>query len=205
MGLPQKQFRRVLALVVMGLIVALALAWTFSPLHAVLDVSRMVLALQKLAREFGLVVVTLMFALALVCVVPLTFATIVAIVALGGWNGFLCVMAGAQLAALCSYGLGVLLGRDVVRGLAGGRVNQLSEKLAQRGLLAVIAVRLVPVAPYSVINMVAGASHIRWMDLALGTLIGMLPGTLIMSLCVEKLVLAVQSPAGSSVKGLLGW
>jgi uncharacterized membrane protein YdjX (TVP38/TMEM64 family) len=108
--------------------------------------------------------------------------------------GFGCAMGGALLAAAASYGVGRFLGREVVQRLGGERINRLSQRLASRGLLAVVAVRLLPVAPFAVVNMVAGASHIRLRDLMLGTLIGISPGTLAMTLFVDQITAALQHP-----------
>jgi uncharacterized membrane protein YdjX (TVP38/TMEM64 family) len=196
----------VLAVAVVLLVVVCALAWSFSPLRDALDVPRVVTSLRQIAEHFGLVAAVLAFALALIVAVPLTFLTVVFIVALGSLNGFLCVMLGAQLGALCSYGLGAALGRDILRKLGGERANRLSQKLGERGLLAIIAVRMVPVAPFAVINMVAGASHIRLADLLLGTFLGMAPGTLAIALFIEKVLDAIQNPGRTSwlvVVGLL--
>jgi uncharacterized membrane protein YdjX (TVP38/TMEM64 family) len=179
-------------------IVILALAWSFSSLREWLDVDRIVLALRQLAKGYGLLSAALAFAFALAVAVPLTFLTLVVVVAFGPGFGFLCAMAGAQVGALCSYGLGAALGRDIVRKLGGARVNRISEKLAQRGLLAVIAVRMVPVAPFAVINLIAGASHIRLRDLLLGTLLGMAPGTLAIAVFVETILDAMRHPSPSS-------
>jgi phospholipase D1/2 len=41
---------------------------------------------------------------------------------------------------------------------------------------AIVAVRIVPVAPFAVINLFTGASHIRLRDYLIGTLLGMIPG-----------------------------
>jgi uncharacterized membrane protein YdjX (TVP38/TMEM64 family) len=206
--MPEQRLRRkiALAIAVCMLVVGCALAWSFSPLREVLDIPRVVASLRHMAESLGLIVATLTFALGLVLAVPLTFLTVVFIVALGPFNGFLCVMAGAQLGALGSYGLGVALGRDVLRKLGSERVNRLSQKLGERGLLAIIAVRVVPVAPFAVINMIAGASHIRLADLLLGTLLGMAPGTLVIALFIEKVLEAIQNPSRTSwlvVAGLL--
>jgi SNARE associated Golgi protein len=46
----------------------------------------------------------------------------------------------------------------------------------------VLTVRVLPVAPFTIVNIVAGASHIRVRDFALGTLLGMPPGILLMTL-----------------------
>jgi uncharacterized membrane protein YdjX (TVP38/TMEM64 family) len=187
-----------LAVAVLVLVIGCAIAWSFSPLRETLDIAQVVAKLRHMAEDFGLPAACLAFALALVLAVPLTFLTVVFIVALGPLNGFVCVMLGAQLGALCSYGLGVALGRDVLRKLGGERANRLSQKLGERGLLAVIAVRVVPVAPFAVINMVAGASHIRVADLLLGTFLGMAPGTLVIALFIEQVLQALQNPGRAS-------
>lgn len=199
-GLASRQLRYKLAALVMVIlcIVLLALAWSFSSLREWLDVDRIVLALRQLANGHGLLVAALAFAVALVVAVPLTFLTLVVVVAFGPWAGFVCAMAGAQVGALCSYWMGAALGRDIVRKLGGERVNRVSQKLAQRGLLAVIAVRMVPIAPFAVVNMIAGASHIRLRDLLLGTFLGMAPGTLAIAVFVETILDAMRHPSPSS-------
>lgn len=199
-GLASRQLRYKLAalVVVMLSIVLLALAWSFSSLREWLNVDRIVVALRQLASAHGLLMAALTFAAALVVAVPLTFLTLVVVVAFGPLSGFVCAMLGAQVGALCSYGLGAALGRDIVRKLGGVRVNRISQKLAHRGLLAVIAVRMVPVAPFAVVNVIAGASHIRLRDLLLGTLLGMAPGTLAIAVFVETILDAMRHPSPSS-------
>jgi len=192
------RYKLAILVAVMLSIVLLALAWSFSPLHEWLDVDRVVVALRQLASDHGLLIAALAFAVALVFAVPLTFLTLVVVVAFGPVAGFVCAMAGAQAGAFCSYGLGAVLGRDIVRKLGGVQVNRVSQKLAQSGLLAVIAVRMVPVAPFAVVNMIAGASHIRLRDLLLGTLLGMAPGTLAIAVFVETILDAMRHPSPRS-------
>ena len=43
-------------------------------------------------------------------------------------------------------------------------------------MLAVAAIRLVPIAPFTFVNFAAGASAIKLVDYVAGTLVGMLPG-----------------------------
>jgi uncharacterized membrane protein YdjX (TVP38/TMEM64 family) len=45
----------------------------------------------------------------------------------------------------------------------------------------VAAIRLVPVAPFSLINLMAGACSIALFDYVVGTLVGMLPGLIVLS------------------------
>ncbi len=198
---------RVVGLVlVVAALVGLAVAWSASPLRQWLDADRIVATLRELGASFGLVAAILGFALASVLVVPLGFLTLVALVAFGPWLGMATTFGGALLGAMASYGLGHLLGNPVLQKLGGERVNTVSRRLAERGLLAVIAVRVVPIAPFAIVNMVAGASHIRLRDMVLGTALGMAPGTVIMAFFVEQIVAAFRQPgplAAAIVLGLL--
>ncbi|KQP17973.1 TVP38/TMEM64 family protein [Pseudorhodoferax sp. Leaf267] len=184
-------------------LVALAAAWTWSPMRAWLDVDRIVDTLQRLGQAFGPVAAVAGFGLAVTLAVPLTFLSLVTLVAFGPWAGFTCCMLGALIGAAASHGLGRLLGHEVVQRLGGPRVNAISQRLASHGLLAVIAIRVVPVAPFAIINMVAGASHISLRDMLLGTALGMAPGTLVMAFFVDQIVAALRTP-GPLTYALLG-
>ena len=185
-------------LVLMGLllmlVLGLAVAWSWTPMRQWLDVDRVVSDLQRFGQAFGPLAATLAFALAMTVAVPLTFLTLVALVAFGPGAGFACAMGGALLGAMTSYGVGAYLGHAVLVRLAGPRINMLSQRLARRGLIAVVLVRLVPVAPFAIVNMVAGASHIRLRDLVLGTAIGITPGTLAMMLFIDQITAALRAP-----------
>ena len=41
------------------------------------------------------------------------------------------------------------------------------------------AVRLVPVAPFTIVNLLAGAGHVRFRDFMIGTAVGMTPGIIL--------------------------
>ena len=94
--------------------------------------------------------------------------------------------------------IGRKLGRETVRRLAGQRVNELSRRLARRGLVTVAFVRMLPIAPFSVVNVVAGASHIRWSDFLLGTIIGLLPGITTLTFFVDRAIAAIRDPGAGT-------
>ncbi len=118
-------------------------------------------------------------------------------------SGFLYALCGSLVSALATYGIGRGLGRATVRRLAGDKLNRLSKRLAQRGLTAVMVVHLVPIAQFTVVNMVAGASYIRFRDFALGTLLGMAPGILAVTVFVDRLKSALLDPNWTNVLWLL--
>lgn len=56
-------------------------------------------------------------------------------------------------------------------------INRLDERLRERGWLAILSLRLIPVVPFAAINYAAGASGVRILSFAWATLAGLLPGT----------------------------
>jgi len=66
-------------------------------------------------------------------------------------------------------------------------------------------VRLLPIAPFSVVNAVAGASHIRLREFLLGTALGMLPGIFAIVVFVDRVTAAVTDPRPYNFLMLLGF
>ncbi|MEJ2514257.1 MAG: VTT domain-containing protein [Gammaproteobacteria bacterium] len=161
----------------LALLIALGIAWKTTPLGEWLSPEtlgrwREALASAPWARPAAVLV----FPLASFAVAPVTLLIAVAGVIFGPYEGFAISIVGVGLAAAANYAVGAGLGRRFVRRVAGSRVNRVSRRLARQGILAMAALRLVPVAPFTVVNLVAGASHISFRDYLLGTLLGMAPG-----------------------------
>lgn len=108
---------------------------------------------------------------------PKNVLSVAAGLAFGFAAALLWVYLGALLGAAAAFVLGRALGRDAVERFTGARVARVDDLLARRGLLAVIGVRLVPVLPFTAINYVAGLTAVRRRDYALGTALGIVPGT----------------------------
>jgi uncharacterized membrane protein YdjX (TVP38/TMEM64 family) len=104
-------------------------------------------------------------------------------------------LAGCMASAAVSYAVGARLGRNTIRRLGGRRLNRLNRRLARRGMLAVAMVRNLPVAPFTMVNLLAGASHIRFTDYIIGTALGMLPGIVAITAFAERAAAAVMDPS----------
>jgi uncharacterized membrane protein YdjX (TVP38/TMEM64 family) len=146
------------------------------------------------ASPFAPLIVIGGFALGGLLVIPLTMLIAATGIVFGPWLGMLYSLLGATLSAVFVYGIGREVGRDAVRRVAGRRINDLSRRIAKRGLLAMLFVRIVPIAPFSIINLVAGASHLGFRDFLLGTILGLLPGTVLISFFVDRILAAVRHP-----------
>jgi len=154
----------------------------------------------------GPVWILLAYVVAAICSIPITLLIGATGLFFGAPLGVMYAVTGSMLSALITYGIGYWLGRDAVRQFAGPRLNRLSAKLAQRGLLAMVILRVMPVAPFTIVNLVAGASQIVLRDYFLGTLIGMGPGIVLIVVFAHQLVHAIQHPSvlSMSVVGAVG-
>ena len=189
-GLPWGKI--LIAAVVIG---ALTAIWHFTPLSEYLTADRVTQLAQDFAgRPWAPFVVLLAYTPASLVMFPRPLITLFAVVAFGAWLGFLYAMSGILIAAMAAYYAGRYFDRDTVRRIAGEKLNRVSEVLRQRGLLAVTAVRFVPLAPFAVESVVAGAIRIKVWHFLLGTFIGMLPGTLTATVFGDQIETALRDP-----------
>jgi uncharacterized membrane protein YdjX (TVP38/TMEM64 family) len=66
-------------------------------------------------------------------------------------------------------------------------------------VLTIITLRIVPVAPFTVINIIAGISDIRLRDFAIGNLIGMIPGVAAIAFLADRIVASLRDPSATSI------
>ncbi len=98
-----------------------------------------------------------------------------AVVIFGPLIGFAYAWLGTVFSACVGFLVGHYMGGEVIRRFAGERVNRMSQKIGDHGVVASILVRVVPTAPFAVVNMMAGASHIGFGQYLIGTLLGVVP------------------------------
>jgi uncharacterized membrane protein YdjX (TVP38/TMEM64 family) len=99
----------------------------------------------------------------------------------GPWLGFTYALVGVIASALMTFFIGAWVGRNAIQSLLGSRWDRVRSAVDRRGILALATVRLVPVAPFTLVNLVAGACAIGVVDYLAATLIGMLPGLVAIS------------------------
>jgi phosphatidylserine/phosphatidylglycerophosphate/cardiolipin synthase-like enzyme/membrane protein YqaA with SNARE-associated domain len=175
---PHKAAWGKLAAIFLALAVLTA-AWRFTPLAHIVTPERIL----GWAEDFGSrwwAPIALMAAYTPACLVmfPRPLITLAAVIAFGPWLGFTYALIGICASAIVTYYIGRRMRRDSVRRLAGPKLDRMIEVLKKYGLLAMTLLRLVPIAPFAVESIVAGAIHMRMRDVVLGTAIGLIPGTL---------------------------
>lgn len=129
------------------------------------------------AGLWGPLVLVLLYASLTLLLVPGSPLTVAAGVLFGPWFGTALVVVGATLGATGAFLWGRHLGRDAVDRLTGERAARADAWLADRGALAILYLRLVPLLPFNLLNPVAGVTGVRLRDFVLGTAVGIVPGT----------------------------
>jgi len=193
------------ALILLAGLLALAAAWRWTSLGEQVDLGALAAMVAALRGSPAAPLAVLgAYVLAGLLVVPVTAMVAATVIVFGPWLGLLYAATGSLLSAALTYTLGRALGRNATRRLAGPRLNRLSRRLGRRGLIAVVAVRLIPIAPFTIVNMVAGATHIGMRDFLLGTLLGMAPGILVTAFFVDRVAAAVRDPGAGTLAVLAG-
>jgi uncharacterized membrane protein YdjX (TVP38/TMEM64 family) len=168
------------------LFIALALAWRLTPLRQAVDIHVLTEWLgQWRTRPWLPLLVPLLYAAGGLLAIPLNAMTIATVLGFGPLLGGPLALIGGVANGVVGYAVGHRMGADRTQWLLGQRGEGLRRHLRQRGLAAVIAVRVIPVAPYTMVNVVAGAMRVRLDHYLLGTAIGLLPGVIALALLGE--------------------
>jgi uncharacterized membrane protein YdjX (TVP38/TMEM64 family)/phosphatidylserine/phosphatidylglycerophosphate/cardiolipin synthase-like enzyme len=158
---------------------ALAAIWRFTPLAGIVAPEHVIAWAKEFgSRKWAPLVVILLYTPACFVMFPRPLITLAAVIAFGPWLGFIYSLIGIVLAAIVTYFVGKRMQRDTVRRMAGAKLDRMVEVLRKKGLIAMTLLRLVPLAPFAVVGIVAGASRLKLWHLAVGTAIGMMPGAI---------------------------
>lgn len=171
----------------LAVLTAVALAWSLTPLGDLVDPGTMAAAVDAIRAHPAAPWLTMAgFLVGGLLVLPITLMNVFTVVVFGPLPGFVVALTGTTLSALASFGIGRLLGHRALARLAGSRIHGLSLRLRAGGSVAVAALRLVPVAHFTVLSLAAGTSHLRIRDYVVGTVLGMAPGIAVIALLVDR-------------------
>ena len=120
-----------------------------------------------------------------------------AVVAFGPWWGLAYSWIGTMVSSLIGFWLGRRFGARLLADYAGRGVNQFIALVGRNGFLASLIVRLVPSAPFIVVNMAAGATPMRLWAFAAGTGIGIVPKIALTAFAGHAVVGAVSGKGGT--------
>ena len=160
----------------------LALAWQYTSLRDFTDIGFVSSVISQPARShFAPLFAIAAFVLGGLVVFPVLVLIAATAAALGPWLGFFSAGAGVLLSAAILFAIGRVLGHARLQRLLGRRAARVQSRIIGKGIVAVAMIRMVPIAPFSIVNVVAGASKLSLRDFLLGTVLGMVPGIAVMA------------------------
>ena len=104
-----------------------------------------------------------------------------AVFAFGPVQGFMFAWAATMVSATVDFWLGRFLGAETVRRYGGQTVNRISAFVGRNGFWASLIVRVVPSAPFIVVNMAAGVSRMNYLAFIAGAGVGVIPKTAVIA------------------------
>ena len=178
------------------LLAVLAALWAQSPVARYYDLGTTLDIIQRWGdRPSAILFVIGVYLLAGLTLFPITLLNFAAGVLFGPFWGFVSGFAGSIASACFLYGLGETLGRVRVRRLAGPWLNQISCHIGGRGFFTVLLLRLAPMAPFSTVNLVIGASRIGLRSFLAASLIGLAPGVLALAVFGDQFENLLRRPS----------
>ncbi|MBE0531939.1 MAG: VTT domain-containing protein [Rhodospirillales bacterium] len=183
-----------------GVILGFVALWQWTPLSELITIDTLRPIFEVIrAGAAAPIAIPLLFVIASLLFFPITLLITLTAIVFDPLFAFAYALVGTMASAAAAYGVGFKLGRPVLRRLLGNRLNSVNRAVASRGVLAVMMLRVAPVAPYTAVNMVCGAARIRFTDYMVGTLLGMAPGITVLTALGNSLTQVLENPTPGMV------
>ncbi len=171
----------------LGLVYALA---KFTPLSIYFEKETIVQFVRSLNDQWwGPLAYITLYAAACAFAIPGSLLTLAGGAVFGTLHGTIYTTIAANLGASLAFFEARFLGQDFIGSLfKKGKLGILDEKAASSGFQTILTLRLLPAIPFNGLNFGAGMSKIRYRDYALGTILGMLPATVVYTYFADALL-----------------
>ena len=182
---------------------ALPAIWSWTPLNQWINLAT-IISWQESVRNNPAApyLVAGAYVLGSLVLFPVTVLTVATVFTFGPIWGNVYGFAGWMVSASLGFGLGHLAGHDLLRKIASAQVDRLLRQATRHGFITVLTMRILPVAPFTLVNLFVGASRIRFGDFFLASVLGRIPGMVALSLVGFQVENFLRKPAVESFAGL---
>ncbi len=135
--------------------------------------------------------------------VPQIMLIAAAVVAFGPVTGFAYSWIGTMVSSMVGFYLGRAAGAKTLERFSGAGVKRFMDHVGKNGFLASFIVRLVPSAPFIVVNMAAGVTPMRVVDFTLGTALGIVPKIVLTAFAGNSIVRLMKGQIGKDALWLV--
>lgn len=177
--MPRSSRRKLLiwALIACAVAIGLALLWRFTPVAQFLQPEKVADRLENIEKvswaPFAFVAAYVLGGLVMFPVTVLSASTAIVFPPLKAVS---VSFTGIMLSAALLHWLGSRFIKGSVRKSLGNVIKRVDEALSDRGIVTIATIRMIPLAPFTLVNIAAGAVGVPFRDYMLGTALGLLPG-----------------------------
>jgi uncharacterized membrane protein YdjX (TVP38/TMEM64 family) len=188
-----------LGVAILLVLLGMAAAWRWTPLADQIDIRKITgWAISLRTNPVRPAIVLAAYLVGSLISFPITVLILATALVFGPVGGMVYALAGCVLGSVATYALGYFLGRDFVKRIMGRKWQTLERKITQSGILAVATLRLIPVAPFTVVNVISGAFQVPFRDYIIGSVLGLAPGIVVTNLFAHQLESAIRNPGPGS-------
>jgi len=149
--------------------------------------------------SWRLPIVCLIYLIGGVLFFPATLISLAVSAIFGPLWGPIYGLIGALFSTIFMVLTGRILGRRSLRVVGGVNVEVVSNKISHSNIMDVIAIRFMPIAPFSLVNLVAGIASVSFLPFILGTFIGFFPSMFAKGLVGDAIMTVYLHPTFQSL------
>lgn len=197
-------------LLVIIAVAAFGLAWQYTPLAAYATPERVIPLLEEVRHTpWAVPAAMAIYTIGTLLFFPHMVMTATIVVVFLPVQAFSIAMIGSLLSGAMGFFIGHKLGLRSMRALVGNAAEKISGYAKKGGLMGITLLRLLPVAPYTAVNLALGMLEVPFWIFMVGTFLGTLPGTTIAAFLGHSALEVWQNPSRENVTllaaGLAVW
>ena len=171
------------SLILLVLLFAFPAIWTWTSLNHWINLAKIIEwqeAVRNTPAAFYLVVGAYLFGS--LVLFPVTILNVATVFTFGPILGNLYALVGWLASAAMTYGVGRMMGCKIVQKLAPLWLEQLMQEARRHGFMTVLTLRIFPLAPFTIVNILMGAWGIGFRDFFTASIVGRIPGLVLLTL-----------------------
>lgn len=203
MAIARMKFFRVF--LVVAAIAALAMIWKVTPLSYYATPENVIPLLEQVRNTpWAVPAAMLLYTIGTLAFFPHMAMTGIIVIVFSPLQAFSIAMTGSLVSGSIGYWAGRKLGLKSMRALIGETAEKISVYAKKGGIIGITLLRLLPIAPYTAVNMALGMLEISFFTFIAGTFLGTLPGTVIAAFLGESMLELWQNPNMEHLSMILG-
>ncbi|MEJ1962885.1 MAG: VTT domain-containing protein [Gammaproteobacteria bacterium] len=175
------------ALIACGIVATLVLVWHFTPLSQIANPRTLVKQIESISQDRWAPFMFIgAYLLGGVVMFPVTVLGAAVAIIFPPLEAVAISFTGITLSAALHHWIGSHFLRKRANASLGRIRKRLDELLTDQSIVTIAALRMVPIAPFVLVNVVAGCMGVRFRDYMLGTALGLAPSITVMCLFGQR-------------------